>query len=187
MSTPARPLRRDAQRNHDLLVQAARDVFAAKGLDAPLDEIARRAGVSPGTLYHRFATREALIEAAMQEHVEQAVAIAQEAYNNEDPWQGLDFLMTRVIAFQATDRGVCEAIGERRFPRGSPIGRLLKQYEHLAGLVIDRAKDARQVRADFGVDDLAALVIGAAYAIRSSSARTTLPRQLDLLQNGIRG
>jgi len=81
MSTPARPLRRDAQRNHDLLVQAARDVFAAKGLDAPLDEIARRAGVSPGTLYHRFATREALIEAAMQEHVEQAVAMAQEAYD----------------------------------------------------------------------------------------------------------
>jgi len=187
MSTPARPLRRDAQRNHDLLVQAARDVFAAKGLDAPLDEIARRAGVSPGTLYHRFATREALIEAAMQEHVEQAVAIAQEAYDNEDPWQGLDFLMTRVIAYQAADRGVCEAIGERRFPRGSPTGRLLKQYEHLAGLVIERAKEARQLRADFGVDDLAALVIGAAYAIRSSSARTTLQRQLDLLQNGIRG
>ena len=105
MSTPTRPLRRDAQRNHDLLAQAARDVFAAKGLDAPLDEIARRAGVSPGTLYHRFATREALIEAAMHEHVEQAVAIAQEAHDHEDPWQGLDFLMTRVIAFQAADRG----------------------------------------------------------------------------------
>jgi AcrR family transcriptional regulator len=187
MSTPARPLRRDAQRNHTLLIQAARDVFAVKGLDAPLDEIARRAGVSPGTLYHRFSTREALIEAAMQEHIEQAIAIAQQAHDNADPWQGLDFLMTRLIAFQAADRGFCEAIGERWFAPASPIGELRKQYDHLAGLVIERAKDAQQLRADFGVDDLAALVTGAAYAIRTSSARTTSHRLLDLLQNGIRG
>ena len=187
MSTRARPLRRDAQRNHDLLVQAARDVFAVKGLDAPLDEIARRAGVSPGTLYHRFATREVIIEAAMQEHMEQAIAIAQQAHDHEDPWLGLDFLMTKLVAFQAADRGFCEAIGERWFADASPIGGLRKRYDHLAGLVIERAKDARQLRADFGVDDLAALVTGAAHAVRSSSARTTSHRVLDLLQNGIRG
>jgi len=187
MSPPARPLRRDAQRNHDLLVQAARDVFAVKGLDAPLDEIVRRAGVSPGTLYNHFSTREGLIEAAMQEHMEQAIAIAQQAHDTEDPWQGLDFLMTRLIAFQAADRGFCEAIGERWFASGSPIGQLREQYDHLAGLVIGRAKDARLLRADFGVDDLAGLVTGAAHAIRTSCARTTLHRQLDLLQNGIRG
>ena len=187
MSTPARPLRRDAQRNHDLLVQAARDVFAAKGLDAPLDEIARRAGVSPGTLYHRFATREALIEAAMQQHMQQAIAIAQQAHDNPDPWQGLDFLMTKLIAFQAADRGFCETCAERWYAPDSPISQLAKQYDHLAGQVIERAKHAGQLRADFSVDDLAALVTGAAYAIRTSSTRTTPQRQLDLLQNGIRG
>jgi hypothetical protein len=95
--------------------------------------------------------------------------------------------MTRLIASQAADRGFCEAIGERWFAPGSPTGELQKQYEHLAGLVIERAKAARQLRADFGVDDLAALVTGAAYAIRASSARTTQHRLLDLLQNGIRG
>jgi len=187
MSTPARPLRRDAQRNHDLLVQAARDVFADKGLDAPLDEIARRAGVSPGTLYHRFATREALIEAAMQQHMRQAIAIAQQAHDDPDPWQGLDFLMRKLITFQAADRGFCETCAERWFASDSPISQLAKQYDHLAGQVINRAKQAGQLRVDFGVDDLAAVVTGAAYALRSSSARTTPQRQLDLLQNGIRG
>jgi len=186
MSTPARPLRRDAQRNHDLLVQAARDVFAAKGLDAPLDEIARRAGVSPGTLYHRFATREALIEAAMQEHMQQAIAIARQAHDNPDPWQGLEFLMRQLIEFQAADRGFCETCGERWFAPRSAISRLRKQYDQLAGQVIARAKHAGQLRADFTVEDLAALVAGAAYAIRTSTTRTTPQRQLDLLQNGIR-
>jgi len=57
MSTLPRALRRDAQRNHDLLVQAARDVFRRQRLDAPAGRDRRRAGCRPGTLYHRFSTR----------------------------------------------------------------------------------------------------------------------------------
>src|SRR5882757_11505410 len=86
---PARPLRADARRNRELLVAAAREVFAARGLDAPLDEIARRAGVSIGTLYNRFPSRVDLVDAALTEPVEASVRIAERALANPDPWQGL--------------------------------------------------------------------------------------------------
>src|SRR6266511_2345437 len=59
---PAKGLRRDAQRNRDAIVAAAREVFSGQGLEAPLEEIARRAGVGIGTLYRRFPTRVELVE-----------------------------------------------------------------------------------------------------------------------------
>jgi AcrR family transcriptional regulator len=67
--TKPKPLRRDAQRNRDLLVAAARQVFATRGLDVPLEDIAKEAGVSIGTLYNRFPTRGALVEAALVDKV----------------------------------------------------------------------------------------------------------------------
>src|SRR5882757_1609905 len=84
-----RPLRRDAQRNRELLLAAAREVFAERGLEAPLEEIARRAGVSIGTLYNRFPSRVDLVDAALTEPVEASVRIAERALANPDPWQGL--------------------------------------------------------------------------------------------------
>jgi AcrR family transcriptional regulator len=67
---PARPLRADARRNRDRLLHAAAAAFAAEGLSVPLDEIARRAGVGPGTLYRHFPTKEALFEAVLHDRLQ---------------------------------------------------------------------------------------------------------------------
>ena len=64
-------MRADAKRNYDRLVEAAREVFREQGYDASLDEVAKRAGVGPGTLYRHFPNRDALLDAIMQSWVEQ--------------------------------------------------------------------------------------------------------------------
>ena len=118
MSAPSRPLRRDAQRNREALLVAAKEVFAARGLDAPLEDIARAAGVSIGTLYNRFPTRSELVDAALIETVEASVASAEQALAHPDAWQGLVEHLTAIGELQARHRGFTD-ICVRTLPPGS--------------------------------------------------------------------
>ncbi len=80
-----RAMRADAQRNRDKLVEVARQVFREKGYDAPLDEIAKRAGVGAGTLYRHFPTRDALHDAVMQAWADNVMVAAEKALAHEAP------------------------------------------------------------------------------------------------------
>ena len=80
--------RRDAQRNHELLVEAARELFMEQGVEAPLEEVARRAGLGIGTLYRHFATRDALVEAIVERRMGELLAIAEAALSEPDGWAG---------------------------------------------------------------------------------------------------
>src|SRR3954466_6318603 len=89
-TTPsARPLRADAERNRQRLIDAARELFAERGLDATLDDIAQRAGVGVGTAYRRFADKDELIDALFEQELAGIVEIADAAAAHEDPWEGL--------------------------------------------------------------------------------------------------
>jgi AcrR family transcriptional regulator len=81
----AKPLRADAQRNYDKLVQAARDAFRQHGAQASLDDIAKRAGVGPGTLYRHFPTRDDLIDAVMRDWTAQVDADSEEIVRSDLP------------------------------------------------------------------------------------------------------
>src|ERR1700761_5235070 len=98
-----RPKRADARRNYDKLVSAAREVFAEQGSDATLEEISRRAGVGIGTLYRHFPAREALIEAAYVDGVEEICA-AVDKHAGEEPWEALTGWLLEVVGFAATKR-----------------------------------------------------------------------------------
>src|SRR4029077_17106438 len=90
MSFPsARLMRADAQRNHDAVLAAARAVFARAGIDAPMEDVARAAGVGKGTLYRRFPTREHLFAAILQDRVDELDASAQRALAAPDVWRAL--------------------------------------------------------------------------------------------------
>jgi AcrR family transcriptional regulator len=80
-----KPLRADAQRNYDKILETARQSFRERGADASLDEIAKRAGVGPGTLYRHFPTREALIDAVMRDWADRINADSDEAAASELP------------------------------------------------------------------------------------------------------
>ena len=108
LPSTARPLRRDAERNRRRILEAAHEVFAEQGLRASLDDVARRAGVGVGTVYRRFADKEALVEALFEIRVGRIIDIAEQAISMPNGWDGLVHFLREVSAVQAGDRGLRE-------------------------------------------------------------------------------
>jgi AcrR family transcriptional regulator len=157
-SPPPRPsdgagLRVDAERNRRRIVAAAREAFAELGLDVPMEDIARRAGVGVGTLYRRYPTRADLIAAAFETKMSAYADAAQQALADPDPWRGFCNYVEQICAMQADDRGFTTVL-TMTFPTA-------KQFEvdrHRAfadfTTLIDRAKAARKLRTDFVAEDM---------------------------------
>jgi AcrR family transcriptional regulator len=163
MAPEERPLRRDAQRNRESLVAAAREVFGSQGLDASLEEIARQAGVAIGTLYNRFPTRVTLIEAAFINSLEQTRKDAERAAAFEDPWEGFAYFLERACEMQAADRGFTEVCA-RTFPDAPSFEVAKAQAGETLWKVICRAQESGQLRPDFRFDDLAIVLSATARA-----------------------
>src|SRR3954453_17931999 len=98
-----RPLRADAERNRERILDAAREAFAEDGLDVGLHEIARRAGVGGGTVYRRFPDKQELIEALFEDRIAEVLGIAEEALAEEDGWTGLEHFLRRSCALKVAD------------------------------------------------------------------------------------
>lgn len=183
----SRPLRSDAVRNRALLIEAARELFAERGVDVALDEVAKRAGVSIGTLYNRFPTRAALIEAVFADRLEKIAAFAVRALANPDPWQGFAAYLTDVCELQAADRGFNEVAA--RGLGDSPANRNLRhQVSEAMAQLIERAKQAGAMRADLASEDLAFVIWGIAQTVERTAdvAPRLWRRHLALLLDGFR-
>jgi AcrR family transcriptional regulator len=182
-----RASRSDVKRNDTLLVAAAREVFAVRGVEAPLDEIARRAGLGIGTLYRHFPTREALVEAIFAERVGEFLAVAEAALAAEDAWVGLVGFLEATLELQSGDRVLKEIF--LRYPPGD--GRLAETRQRMQQLfaqLLDRAHDQGALRADFGLPDLALLLWSFAPVIDATAefAPTAWRRHLHWLLDGLR-
>src|SRR4029079_15919418 len=105
-----RPLRRDAELNRQRIVEAAREAFAEVGIDAPMEEVARRAGVGMGTVYRRFPAKEDLIDAVFEEALADVEAIATEALQVPDAWTGFRLYIERTMELNAANRGLKDVI-----------------------------------------------------------------------------
>src|SRR5215208_602815 len=110
MVASAMNLRADAARNRTAIVEAARQVFAEHGIDAPLDEIARRAGTGNATLYRRFPTRGDLIAAVFAERMLEHLDAVRTALADPDPWGGFASYIQAATAIQARDRGIADLV-----------------------------------------------------------------------------
>src|SRR2546423_14636484 len=106
----AMELRADAARNRAAIVEAARAVFAEHGLDAPLDDIARRAGTGNATLYRRFPTRGDLVAAVFADRMAEHVAAVEAGLADDDPWNGFASYLQAVGVMQARDRGIADLV-----------------------------------------------------------------------------
>jgi AcrR family transcriptional regulator len=154
----ARGLRADATRNRVAILTAARQVFAEQGLRAPLEEIARRAGVGIATLYRRFPTRERLVAAALIEKITQFEMAASLALAEPDPWDGFAGLVRRICELQADDRGLSDLLS-MTLPASEEVEQLrAKAHGHVAELVA-RAKGSGRLRPDFAAEDLLLMLI----------------------------
>jgi AcrR family transcriptional regulator len=151
---PAIPhLRADAERNRQRLMAAAKELFATRGLDVTLDEVARHAGVGTGTAYRRFPNKDALIDALMVDSIGQIAAIARECLEDPDPWRGLTGYFERALALQAADRGLKDVL----FSSGRGRERSDHARQQIAPVVtklVRRAVAAGAVRGDFAVSDV---------------------------------
>ncbi len=110
-SSPGRPMRSDARRNYERLLEAARGAFGEHGADASLEEVARRAGVGIGTLYRHFPTRLALVEAVYRDDVDALSALARDV-ESLPPWDALVSWLTRFVTYAMTKRVLFAELAE---------------------------------------------------------------------------
>jgi AcrR family transcriptional regulator len=186
MPTRTKPLRRDAQRNRDLLISTARELYATRGLDVSLDEIARTAGVSSGTLYNHFPDRAHLIEAVFADRAATVVRIAEHALAMADPWAGLVHFLERICELQAADRGYNDLVS-RRVPQATPRQGYLRGYQ-LMKQIIERAKQGGALRPDFTLEDMAFVTWGTARTVEATAGvrPEVWRRHLAMMLDGMR-
>jgi len=152
-----RPLRRDAERNRQRIMAAAAEVFNERGLGVSLDDIARHAGVGVGTVYRRFPTKDDLVEALFTERVEAVVAAAEAGLAEPDPWTGLAGFMEHMSALLAGDTGLRQILMFAAHTQGG-VAYARRRNAPLVQLLLERAKEAEQIRGDLEVTDIPLLV-----------------------------
>ncbi|MFD5258298.1 TetR/AcrR family transcriptional regulator [Streptomyces bobili] len=185
--TPARPLRADAERNRQRIIAAAQQVFAQRGLDVTLDDIAHHAGVGVGTVYRRFANREELIEAIFEKEIQRVVAIAEEALTHADPWDGLVHFFTTAGQDFADDRGLREVLlagthGKHR------VAAARDRLTPAINAVIRRAQRHGSLRDDIEATDfpLIQMMLGTATQFSRTVSPDLWQRYLILILDGLR-
>jgi AcrR family transcriptional regulator len=166
--TPRR-LRADAERNRAAILAAAREVFAEQGLEAPLEEIAARAGVGIATLYRRFPARHQLIAAALIEKITQYAEAAGQALAVPDPWEGFSGFVERISELQAADRALSDLLC-MALPAGEHVEQLRSQANDQVVQLVVRAKAAGRLREDFTGEDLLLLLIANAAIVHVTGA-----------------
>ncbi len=158
-------LRADAERNRLALIDAAQEVFAEQGIEAPLEEVAARARVGIATLYRRFPTRHALVVAALTERIAQYLGIAERALADDDPWRGFSGFVEQVCALQAYDRALSDLLFIA-LPANETVERLRRLAQARTAALIERGKDAGVLRPDLVHEDLRLMLLAQAEIVR---------------------
>jgi AcrR family transcriptional regulator len=152
-----RPLRRDAERNRQRILQAAAEVFTERGLDVSLDEVARHAGVGVGTVYRRFRTKEDLVEALFMDRIEEVAALAADAAEAADPWSGLVRFMEQMTAMLAENLGLRQMLMFATYGRDK-VWYARQRNAPLVTRLVERAQAAGQLRSDLKQTDIPFIV-----------------------------
>jgi AcrR family transcriptional regulator len=181
------PQRRDARERHDRLIAAARREFAARGVNASLERIARDADVAIGTLYRHFPTRLDLLLAALEPRLREFLDGAKKALEIDDPWQGFVYYLENLFRVQAGDRGFNDFLS-RRFPGSAETERIHDQMCQQIEDVLTRAQKAGEARPDITLADIVNLIWsnGRMIDATSISAPNAWRRQLYLMLDAYR-
>ena len=180
-------LRADAARNRAAIVEAARAVFAEQGLDAPLDDIAKRAGTGNATLYRRFPTRGDLVAAVFADRMAEHLDAVEAGLVDDDPWRGFASYVETVAAMQARDRGIADLV-TMDVSSAPEIEELRSRaYDGLVQLVA-RAHEAGVLRQDFTDQDVVLLLMANAGLVERAHGipAEASARLIHLLLDGFR-
>jgi len=189
VTKPEAPLRADARRNRDQILVAAREIFAERGADVPMEEIARRASVGVGTLYRRFVDREALIRAVFRDTFQVVADETRAALEQErTAWDALMRIMRQSawlhVSVQAKSPRVTAVVRA-----DEETSRVRDELLDMLDEVVRRAQDEGSLRRDVGVGDLAMLFVSVVHQVPSvtSDAAGLVPgRVLAIMMDGLR-
>src|ERR1700733_7694939 len=185
-STTTRRPRSDALRNRERILEVAKGVFTRQGANASLEEIAKQAGVGPGTLYRHFPTRNELIEGVYRNEVEKLAAAAARFAETMSPLEALRAWMLLLVDYIAAKHIIAPALN-------SVVGGPSRLYEGSRSLIqgaidelVKRAKKSGDVRRDIDASDLLRAVIGVSYVSSGGDWQQSARRLVDVLIAGSR-
>ena len=180
-------MRADARRNRDLILAVAAEAFAAEGLGVPLDELARRAGVGPGTVYRHFPTKESLFEAVVDHRLRLLCTKAETLASAPDPGAALRTFLDRLVDEAAPKQDLVDALAQADVDLGAVLAATGADLREAVAHLLRRAQTARVVRLDVTPDDLMALLSGLLVALRfHHDGRSADPkRALAVLWDGL--
>jgi AcrR family transcriptional regulator len=179
------PKRADARRNHDQILIAAGDLFAERGVDAPLEEIARRAGVGIGTLYRHFPNRDTLTEAVYRREIEALCDGVGPLLEQNPPDIALREWMARFAAHVARKRGIAVALKSALGPDNELFTYSHRRVREAIGALVDAAVASGTVRPDVDPEDLLRAMSGICMASELPGGDRT-GRLIDLIVDGLR-
>ena len=182
----ARPLRADAQRNRDRLLEVAVRAFSHDGPDVTLESIAGEAGVGIGTLYRHFPTREALIEAAYRSELARLCAGVPELIQTLPADVALRTWMDRFIDYLATKRGMAEALRRVIASGGNPFAESRESLLQAIGSLLKAGAAQGEMRGDIDPADVMFGISGVSLVAGEPEQRDQAGRLLDLLLDGLR-
>lgn len=184
MTAPERPLRADARRNRESVLDAAGELFAQRGDAVQMDEIAERAGLGVGTLYRHFADKQALLAAIIGRRFEAMTAVARAADETEDPWTAFETLLYGYLESAQADAAFRFALLGPEEPRWRDIAAEKTDLSAITERIVRRAVDAGCLREDFRAHDFVLITRG---AMANMTGAGDWRRYVALLIEGIRG
>lgn len=166
-------MRADAELNREKIVEAAQVLFAERGIDVTMEEVARQAGVGVATLYRRFPTRADLLAGAFEEKMWIFASGARRALKDADPWRGFCRFVKDLCAMQSVDRGFNEVL-TMTFPKVTGFEAARNEAYGAIVELVERAQSSGALRTDFVPEDLIILLIAHAGVV--ATAGTVAPR-----------
>ncbi|MBR7839669.1 TetR family transcriptional regulator, partial [Actinospica durhamensis] len=184
----ARPRRADAQRNYGKLIEQAKAAFAEFGVDASLDEIARRAGVASGTLYRHFPTRLDLIEAVLAEQIAELAALGRRLLTATDEFDALLTWLRATLMHGLTYRGLSAAVMNTAVDRGNTLASTWHtQLFEVGAALLTRARQTGAVTPAADEADVLKMIGAIAWAAQDApDSHAQADRMFALLINGLR-
>jgi AcrR family transcriptional regulator len=182
-----RGLRRDAQRNRERILVAARTLLARDGVETSVEDITREAGVGMGTLYRHFATKDELVDAVLEDAFEEIVRVAEQAAAEEDAWVGFTSFLEQALELHAANRGLKDVLATSEHGRRRAEA-MRARMRPLLRLMIERAQAQGALRPDFMAEDVPLVFWTSGRVIEATEgvAPEYWRRYLGLLLDGLR-
>jgi AcrR family transcriptional regulator len=153
-----KPLRRDAERNRQRIIAAASELFAKRGLEVTMDDIADHAGVGVGTVYRRFPDRELLIDALFEESLARVLELAEEGLEMDDPWEGFVHFLEGALEMQAANHALKGLLFSTAHGR-ERVAESRARIDPVARQVVARAQASGHLRPDLTDTDMTILSV----------------------------